>query len=264
MIDELLHAFENQTFEAFHALLHRRVQHLSVCLVDGKVVSRAEAEALAARLVARLEGVLAQLAVRPGDALRVLDALRATGYTQLEASRDGFVRAREQQFPPPAAATWRELAELRALASIEPARCELGAPVTHIEFAARLAENGPALPAELLALYAACGSLALGCRHVALPALRICAGDALRARDGRIVLFERMKRRPNTGFLDHPGLAIAWLDDDWWLVLEDDRPPETRRPLDVPSMLRYALRRADAPSFEVLVTDLAWRRFFTA
>jgi hypothetical protein len=27
-------------------------------------------------------------------------------------------------------------------------------------------------------------------------------------------------------------------------------------------LLRFALRRVDAPSLEVLLTDLSWRRFF--
>jgi hypothetical protein len=45
-------------------------------------------------------------------------------------------------------------------------------------------------------------------------------------------------------------------------VLEDDRAPATRRPLDLQGLLRFALRRVEAPSLEVVLTDLAWRRFF--
>jgi hypothetical protein len=48
----------------------------------------------------------------------------------------------------------------------------------------------------------------------------------------------------------------------WWLVLEDARAPAVKRPLDLQGMLRFALRRMEAPTFEVLLTDLAWSRFF--
>jgi hypothetical protein len=45
-------------------------------------------------------------------------------------------------------------------------------------------------------------------------------------------------------------------------VLEDDRAPAIKRPLDLQAMLRFALRRRDAPTLEVLLTDLSWQRFF--
>src|SRR5882757_6635934 len=94
VIDELSHAFETQAFEVFLRQLRRRLEHLGVCLVDGQVVSRAEADALAARLLELVRGQLGQLAGRPGDALRVLDALRATGFVQLEATRADHERER--------------------------------------------------------------------------------------------------------------------------------------------------------------------------
>jgi len=232
-------------------------------MVDGQVVSQAEADAVAAQVIELVRGtVLGKLADRPGDALRVLDALRATGFGQLDGERERCERERDLRYPPPPPGTWRELAELRRLAAAYPEHCQIGPPATHVEFAARLAETGVELPGELLAFYAACGHVALACRHVRLPAGGICAGDALRVRDGRIVVFDRIKRHPATRMIDQPGISIAPALETWWLVLEDAHAPATRRPLDLQGMLRFALRRMEAATFETLVTDLSWQRFF--
>jgi hypothetical protein len=135
--------------------------------------------------------------------------------------------------------------------------------VRHVEFAARLAALGSELPGELLALYAACGHIALVCRHVDATAVRITAGDALRVRDGRLILIDRVRRHPRTMLVEQPAMSIAQVLGTWWLVLEDERAPATRRPLDLQGLLRFALLRREAPSLDVLLTDLAWRRFFT-
>ena len=264
MIEELAHAFETEPFDVFVAVLRKRVQQLGVGMLDGRVIAKLEAVALAAQLIAVVRGgVLGALAERPGDALRVLDVLRSTGFTELEPERERHERERARRFPPPAAATWREIAELRALAISHPDHCQVGAPATHVEFAARLGEAGTELPGELLALYAACSHVTLVCRHVAAPAASICPGEALRLRDGRLILFDRRKRQPMMQFVDQPGISIAQALGTWWLVLEDDRAPATRRPLDLQGLLRFALRRLEAPTVEALLTDLAWRRFFT-
>jgi hypothetical protein len=263
MIDELAQAFAAGPIEMFLGVLRRRLQALSVCLVDGRVIARSDAEVLAARLIDLVRGpVLGALGERPGDALRVLDALRTTGYTELEALRPAVETACESRFPPPPAATWRELAELRALAVSHPALCSIGPPVRHVEFAVRLAAEGTEVPGELLALYAACSHIALTCRSVAAAAGTICSADALRARDGRLILFPRKNRHPMMQFVDQPGLSVAQALGTWWLVLEDDRAPATRRPLDLQGVLRFALRRLEAASVEALLTELAWRRFF--
>ncbi|HEX4417129.1 MAG TPA: hypothetical protein VH165_04475 [Kofleriaceae bacterium] len=264
MIDELRQTFETQAFDVFVGALHRRVQHLGVCLVDGQVVERAAADALMARLVELVRGgVLVALAERPGDALRVLDVLRNAGVVELEDARPGCESTQARLHPPPPAVTWREIAELHALAVRHPEHCQLGPPVRHVEFAARLAALGSELPGELLALYAACGHIALVCRHVDATAVRITAGDALRVRDGRLILIDRVRRHPRTMLVEQPAMSIAQALGTWWLVLEDERAPATRRPLDLQSLLRFALLRMAAPSLDVLLTDLAWRRFFT-
>lgn len=263
MIVELAQAFETAPLDEFLAALRKRMQGLGVCMVDGRVVARPAAEALVAQVVALVrDRVLVALADRPGDALRVLDALRSTGFTALEPAREHHERARASRFPPPAPVTWRELARLHALAADDPDHCQIGPPAGHVEFAARLADAGTELPGELLAFYAACSHVTLACRHVAAPAGSICAGEALRVRDGRLILFNRIKRHPATHMVEQPGISILRALETWWLVLEDDRAPETRRPLDLQGMLRFALRRMDAPTLEVLLTDLAWRRFF--
>jgi len=261
-IEELRQAFEAAPFEAFIGALRGRLQQLSVSMLDGQVIERPDAEALAALVIELARGVLGTLADRPADALRVLDALRSTGFVELEPGRAPLERECARRYPPPPAASWRELAELHALAIAQPEYCRVGPPATHVEFAARLAASGTPLPDELLALYAACSHVALWCRHVAASAGSIAAGDALRVRDGRLILFDRIKRHPVTLLVEQPGISIVHAIGTWWLVLEDDRAPAVKRPLDLQGMLRFALRRMDAATLEVLLTDLAWRRFF--
>jgi hypothetical protein len=262
VIHALVTALETEPIEAFARLLRRRLGELGVCLVDGRVIARVEADALAAEALAVARRALGELADRPGDALRVLDAARSAGFDQLEAERSRLEAERARRFPPPAPVTWRELTELRALAAGDPALCRVGPPATHVEFAARLAADGHELPGELLAFYAAASHVELTCRHVAVPAGGICSGEALRARDGRLILLERVRRHPTNLHVEQPGVSLAQAIGTWWLVLEDDRAPATRRPLDLQGLLRFALRRVEAPSLEALLTDLAWRRFF--
>jgi len=263
VIHDLVTALETQPIEAFSALVRRRLEQLGVCLVDGRVIARAEADALALDVLAVVRRAIGALDERPGDALRLLDAVRAAGFDQLEPERPGLELERARRHPPPSPATWRELGELRALAERHPELCRIGPPAGHAEFAARLAAAGCELPGELLAFYAAASHVELGCRHVAASAGAICAGDALRVRDGRLLLFDRVKRHPTMLLVEQPGVSIAQAIGTWWLVLEDERAPTTRRPLDLQGFLRFALRRVEAASLEALLTDLAWRRFFT-
>jgi len=264
MIEELAHSFATMPIEGFVSVLRGRLQQLGVSMVDGQVIGKPAAEALVAQVIELVRGsLLGTLAERPADALRVLDALRSTGYTELEPQRAHFERERARRFPPPPPVTWKELAELHALAASDPEHCRVGPPVTHVEFAARLAEAGSDVPSELLALYAACSHVTLTCRRVAASAGSIPPGEALRVRDGRLILFERVRRHPAMLFVEQPGISIVSAIGTWWLVLEDDRAPASKRPLDLQGVLRFALRRMDAPSLEVLLTDLAWHRFFT-
>lgn len=263
VIVELTQAFDTGPLDGFVAALRKRLSQLGVRIVDGRVVAAAEADAFAGQVIELVRGaVLPRLAERPGDALRVLDALRGTGFPQLEPERARCERERDVRYPPPPAATWREIAELRRLAAAHPDHCRIGPPATHIEFAARLEESGLELPRELLAFYAAASHVELGCRHLTARAGSIAAGEALRVRDGRLILFDRVKRHPATQMVDQPGVSILQSLGTWWLVLEDARAPALRRPLDLQGMLRFALRRMDAPTFEVLLTDLSWQRFF--
>lgn len=263
VLQELADTLETQPIEAFATLLRRWLAQLGLSMVDGRVVARPDADALAAQVLAMVKAAIsAQLAERPGDALRVLDAVRAAGFAELEPERPRLEHDRARRFPPPPPATWRELAELRALAARHPELCRVGPPATHVEFAARLLASGSELPGELLALYAAASHVELTCRHVAASAGGICAGDALRVRDGRLILFDRVKRRPALMLIEQPGVSITRALGTWWLVLEDEHAPATRRPLDLQGLLGFALLRVEAPSFEALLTDLAWRRFF--
>jgi len=263
VIQELADTLETQPVEGFARLVRRRLTQLGVSMVDGRVIAKAEADALVAQVLAVVTAALTgKLADQPADALRALDAVRGAGFEQLEPERPRLERECARRFPPPPAVTWREVGELRALADRHPELCRIGPPVAHVEFAARLAASGTELPRELLALYAACSHVELTCRHVATAAGSVCPGEALRVRDGRLILFDRSRRRPALMLIEQPGLSIAQALGAWWMVLEDDRAPATRRPLDLQAVLRFALRRVEAPSREALLTDLAWRRFF--
>jgi hypothetical protein len=262
VIQALEDTLETQPIELFSRLLRRHLTQLGVGMAEGRVIPRAEADALAAQVLGVARRAVRQLAERPGDALRVLDAVRSAGVDALEAERPQLERARAERFPPPPAVTWRELGELRALAGRSPALCRVGPPATHVEFAARLAASGTELPGELLALYAACSHIELTCRHVAALAGGVPPGEALRIRDGRVILFDRVKRHPAMMLVEQPGISIAPALGTWWLVLEDERAPMTRRPLDLQGLLRFALRRMDAASLEALLTELSWHRFF--
>ncbi len=263
MIEDLARAFETLALDAFVGVLRQRLQQLGVRMVDGRVIDKREAAALEGQLIELVKTrVLGPLAARPADALRVLDVLRSTGFVALEPERADHERERARQFPPPAPATWREIAELRALAVSHPDHCEVGPPASHVEFAARLAAAGTPVPGELLALYAACSHITVACRQVAASAGSVCPGDALRVRDGRLILFDRIKRHPSMMLIEQPGISVVQAIGTWWLVLEDDRAPATRRPLDLQALLRFALRRRDAATLEALLTDLSWRRFF--
>ena len=262
MIQALEDTLETQPVEVFSQLLRRHLVQLGVGMADDRVVARADADALAAQVLGVARRAVARLAAQPGDALRVLDAVRSAGFDALEAERPHLEHARAERFPPPPAATWREIDELRALAAGHPELCRVGSPASHVEFAARLAAAGTELPGELLALYAACSHVELTCRRVAASAGSICPGEALRVRDGRVILFDRVKRHPAMMLIEQPGISIAQALGTWWLVLEDDRAPMTRRPLDLQGLLRFALRRMDAASLESLLTELSWRRFF--
>jgi len=262
VIAELTRSFETDAFDVFVRLLHRRLQHLGVGLVDGKVIAKADAEALTAQVVQLLRVLLGRLDDRPVEALRVLDCLRSLGVLALEATRGAHEAACARRHPPPAPPSWRVLGELRERAARYPEHCQLGPPAVHVAFAARLAADGTEVPDDLLALYAACSHVTLRCRHVAVAAGSICAGDALRAQDSRLVVLPRAKRHPVTMHIEQPAISIAQLLGVFWFVLEDERAPATRRPLDVPGFLGFALHRMEAPTLEALLTDLSWRRFF--
>src|SRR4051812_45778786 len=93
MIEELAHSFATMPIEGFTGVLRGRLQQLGVSMVDGQVIGKPAAEALAAQVIEFVRGSLrGKLAERPADALRVLDALRSTGYTELEPHREHFER----------------------------------------------------------------------------------------------------------------------------------------------------------------------------
>lgn len=261
MIDDVAQLLASQPHDVVLRELRKRLQQLGAGMANGRIVPRAEADALAERVVELVRGHLCErLLDQPCEALSLLDLVRNTGYGALEPERPRFEAARRLRYPPPVPVGWREIELLRQAAAADPEHSTVGPPADHVAFASQL---GAELPSDLLALYAACSQFSLACRHVR-PALAAAlpAGDQLKLRDGRIVLFDRKKRHPAMQMLEQPGLSIMQALGTWWFVLEDAQAPAIRRPLDLQGMIRFALMRHAAPNLEMLVTDLAWQRFF--
>ncbi|HEX7836530.1 MAG TPA: hypothetical protein VF469_03655, partial [Kofleriaceae bacterium] len=73
MIQELTDTLATQPIEVFAGLVRRRLAQLGLSMVDGRVIARPDADALAAQVLAMVQAAVStRLADRPGDALRVL------------------------------------------------------------------------------------------------------------------------------------------------------------------------------------------------
>ena len=62
--------------------------------------------------------------------------------------------------------------------------------------------------ADLAAAYFA-SHVELGCRHLPASAGAICAGEALRVRDGRAILFDRVKRHPTMMLVEPNSIVVT-------------------------------------------------------
>ena len=123
MISDLTQAFEGP-FDGFLSALRKRLSQLGVRMVNDRVVPVAEADAHATEVIELMRGtVLPRLAERPGDALRVLDALRGTGFAHLEHERARCERERDLRYPPPPAATRRASRHRAASCRASCSRC---------------------------------------------------------------------------------------------------------------------------------------------
>src|SRR5262249_35002456 len=149
---------------AFVSEMEERIRQLLADMVNGRVLPKHEADALRASMIELVRAeALPKYRRNPNDALRILDKLKAYGYTQLEPERASLEAARSAKFPPPPAAAWPELAELRMAAAEHPDACSIGSPVQSVYFAKELEEDGLALPEDLLAVYAWADTFDLSC-----------------------------------------------------------------------------------------------------
>jgi hypothetical protein len=247
---------------AFVDEMEGRIRQLLADMVDGRVLPKGEAEGLRASLIelVRTEA-LAKYAGQTSDALRVLDTLKAYGYTQLEGARVPLEIARAAKFPPPQPAAWPELADLRAAASRHPSVCSIAAPVRSVYFADELAEDGLPLPDELLALYAWADGFDLSCMvatHVPvfslLPGQSIDVSDAEAGYPRRAVVFQGGDEVQFSMYRDQK--------NQWWLVYEHEYQPIGKKALDLRSVIQFGLRRMNAPTADALYGELSWDRFF--
>ena len=250
---------------AFVEDLESRVRQLLGNMVDGRVLPKPEADALRASVIdlVRSEALPKLGARNSNDAIVVLDKLKAYGWTALEGERPRLERERASKHPPPPSASWPELQELRSAAEQHPNFCVVRPPVGNVYFAAALREAGLPLPDELLAVYAAHDGFDLSCiadaPHVPVFSLLPSASiDDCEATDGyahRAACFQGGDEVQMSVYRDRKKL--------WWLVYEHEYQPIAKKPLELQTLLRFALQRLRATSFEALNEgELSWERYF--
>ena len=253
---------------AFIDDLSDRVRQLVAAdMLDGRVLPKSEAEVFRSALVELVRSeALPQLITRnPGDAIVVLDRLKACGWTDLEAERPRLERERSAKYPPPAVPTWPELRELKSAAAAHPQYCVVRAPVESVYFAEALREAGLALPDELLALHATHDGFDLS--HLArpphvpvfslLPSAAIDECEASSRYPRRAACFQGGDAVQLSVYRDKKGA--------WWLVHELEYEPTAKRPLRVQALLGFGLRRMRAATFEELQEGpLSWESYFAA
>ena len=243
--------------------MENRIRQLMADMVDGRVLPKQEADALRASMLdlVRSEALTKFADRNPDDALRILDKLKAYGFTQLENERPKLEAARASKFPPPPPVDWPEISELRAAAEQHPDVCSVGAPIQSVYFVKALQDDGIALPDELLGLYAACDGFDLSClstRHVAvfslLPVQSIDISEAADAYPRRAVLFQGGDEVQFSVFRDR--------NKQWWIVYEYEYEPIAKKALDLRELARFGLGRMHAATAEALDDQWSWERFF--
>ena len=251
--------------QAFVDELESRIRQLLANMVDGRVLPKPEADELRSAVMdfVRSEALPKLSARNANDAIVVLDKLKAYGWTALESERPRLQRERAAKYPPPAAASWLELQELKSVRKEHPARCILRPPVENVYFAEALREDGLPLSDELLALYAAHDGFDLS--HIANPPhipvfslLPSASIDDCEASDGyarRAACFQGGDEVQLSVYRDRKRV--------WWIVYEYEYQPIAKKPLHVQELLRFGLQRMRAPSFEALNQgELSWERYF--
>ncbi len=197
----------------------------------------------------------------PNDALRVLDKLKAYGWTQLEGQRGALEAARAAKFPPPPPATWPELDELREAAKQHPEVCTVSPPAHSIYFVKELEEERLYLPDELPALYAWSDGFDLSCLAATyvpvfslLPSQSIDVSEAEEGYPRRAAVFQGGDEVQFSVYRDRK--------KQWWLVYEYEFQPIAKKTLDLRDLIAFGLRRMNAPNADALAADLSWERFF--
>ena len=234
-------------------------------MVDGRVLSKPEADALRASVIelVRSEALPKLRAKNANDAIVVLDKLKAYGWTALEGERPRLEHERASKYPPPPPARWPELQDLRSAAEQHPELCVTNPPVGNVYFAEGLRADGLPLPDELLAVYAAHDGFDLSCIAVAphVPVFSLLPGasiDACEASDGyarRAACFQGGDEVQLSVYRDRKKV--------WWVVYEHEYQPVAKKPLHLQGLLMFALQRMRAESLEALNEGaLSWERYF--
>jgi hypothetical protein len=248
---------------AFVGEMEGRIRQLLADMVDGRCLPKPEADALRGAIIelVRTEALAKFAARNPRDALAVLDKLKAYGFAQLEGERSRLNAALAAEFPPPAPATWPELAELQTAAKQHPDACKIGPLIESVYFAQQLEEEGLALPEDLVALYAWADSFDLSCVVATYlpvfslaPPLSLDASEAEEGYPRRQAVFQGGDEVQFSVYRDR--------EKQWWLVYEYEYQPVGEKPLDLPALIRFGLRRMNAPSTDALSADLSWEQFF--
>jgi hypothetical protein len=263
VLDGLRKALQKPKAETFREALKERIHQLLANMVDGRVLPKADATDLRGAILelVRTEALPTISKRNPAEGLRILDMLKAYGFPQLEELRPQLVTVIESRFPPPAAATWPELGELRSAAQLHPEVCKIAPPVQNVWFAEELRGRGLTLPDELLALYAACNGFDLSCLSAPyLPVLSLLPASAIDTDEEA----EGYPARATVFFGEDEVHFAVYCDRKkrWWLSYEHEYQPVAKKPLDIREVIRFGISRMNAPTDEALLDELSWERFF--
>ncbi|WP_394844856.1 hypothetical protein LZC95_48395 [Pendulispora brunnea] len=209
----------------------------------------------------RVEALPAFALRNPNDALRLLDVLKAYGYTQLEGVRSDIERSRAAKFPPPLPATWPELETLRVAAVQHPDACRISPPAQSGYFAEELKADGLLLPEGLLELYAWADGFDISLAvepnlpvFGLLPAASIDESDESGQYPRRAAVFYGGDEVQFSVYRDEKR--------QWWLVYEYEYEPIAKKELDLQALIRFAIRRMNAATNDALRGELFWDNYF--
>ncbi len=251
--------------ERFRKVLEGRIRQLGANMVDGRVLSHEDADALRVAMVEFISAIAVQHFVRrdPNGGLGVLAMMKAYGWPELPAAAESLHAALSAKHPAPPPGEWKELAAIRSWAETNPAAASFHPGVQHIAFIDDLKRDERVrLPSDVVSLYAATAEFSLACAvELTTPAFSLIPPSSLDILDssGRTP-----KRAAAFGGMDGETISVC-MDSKRrpWMFFDHDGDCVAKRELDIPSLLQFGLARAMCSDTDVLIDgELSWDAFF--